>query len=101
MIYLFDRFRDFGQQNGHVFYFLDEDVLIGSFLIGIHFILDLIDRKDLFFDVDIIDESANHVFQDVLGGLGAFSLTGAAVSGGDFKQSGEEGVALGGSEADF
>jgi len=34
---------DLGQQNGHVLDLLDEHVLIGSLLVGVHLVLDLID----------------------------------------------------------
>jgi hypothetical protein len=66
LVYFFDGSGDLCKQDGHVLNFLDEDILIWSFLVGVHFILDLIDIEDHTFDVDIFDESLDHVLQDVL-----------------------------------
>jgi hypothetical protein len=101
LIDLIDGPGDFCQEDGHVFDFLYEHVLIGSFLVGVHLVLDLIDGEDHAFDVDVLHETFDHSFDDVLGGLAATVASGTAVFGCDFEEGAEEVEALGGSEADF
>jgi hypothetical protein len=39
---------------------LDEHVLIWAFLVGVHFVLDLVHGEDHAFDVDVLNETLDH-----------------------------------------
>lgn len=101
LVDFFDGPCDFSEEDGHIFYFLDEDVLVGPFLVGVHFVLDLIDREDHALDVDILNEALNHRLQYVLSRTTSALTSRTAVLGRDLQQSAEKDVTLSSPETDL